>query len=89
MDSPEEAAKAARSILGSTIKGEKVNQLLITRAVDIDKELYVGITLDRSQKKPVVILSTEGGVDIEKVARHKPQAIHRFYIHLLEGGSAL
>ncbi len=85
VDSPEEAAKAARSILGSEIKGEKVNQLLITRAVDIAKELYVGITLDRSQKKPVVILSTEGGVDIEEVARQKPQAIHRFYIHPLEG----
>lgn len=85
VNSPKEAGEAARLILASTIKGERVKQVLVTKAVDIERELYLAITLDRGQKKPVVILSTLGGVDIEEVAKKNPDAICKFHIHPLEG----
>ena len=83
--SPEEAKAHAETILGMEIKGEPVRQVLVAEAVEILQEFYLGITLDRSQRMPVVIFSTEGGVEIEEVAKVKPEAIFRFHVHPLEG----
>ncbi len=70
-DVEEEAAK----ILGSQIKGFAVRSLLIEKAISFKQELYLGITLDRTQGKPVIIASAEGGIDIEEVARTAPERI--------------
>ncbi len=77
-----EVRKYAKQILGMNLvthqtgpEGKIVNRLLIEQGVNIDKEMYVGITLDRAQSKNVVMVSTEGGVEIEKVAAETPEKI--------------
>jgi succinyl-CoA synthetase beta subunit len=80
--SPEEAAEKARDILALTIKGLPVRKVLVTRAADIARELYLSILLDRSRKLPLVMLSAEGGVDIEEVARTAPEKIVKWPIPL-------
>lgn len=82
---PEEAQRRATDILGMTIQGEPVRRLLITQAVEIDREYYLGITLDRSARRPVLIFSTQGGVDIEEIARSSPEKIQKCHISPLEG----
>jgi succinyl-CoA synthetase beta subunit len=80
--SPEEAVEKARGILALTIKGLPVRKVLVTRAADIARELYLSILLDRSRKLPLVMLSAEGGVDIEEVARTAPEKIVKWPIPL-------
>jgi len=75
--SPEEAHAKAGDILGLTIKGLPVRKVLVTQAADIARELYLSIVLDRSRKLPLIMLSAEGGVDIEEVARVSPEKIVR------------
>jgi succinyl-CoA synthetase beta subunit len=75
--SPDEAYERARDILALTIKGLPVRKVLVARAADIQRELYLSILLDRSRKLPLVMLSAEGGVDIEEVARTHPEKIIR------------
>lgn len=85
---PQEARQHAKSILGMDIKGERAESVLVTVAVDIDKEFYLSIALDRSSRKPIMIFSTAGGIDIEEVNRASPQAIARVWIDPLLGLSA-
>jgi succinyl-CoA synthetase beta subunit len=61
-------------------EGQAVKRLLITSGVDIEKEYYVGITLDRGRNMDVIMVSTEGGVEIEKVAAETPELIHKAWI---------
>jgi len=63
----EEAREAAASILAMTVQGHQVEKLLVEEKIQIDKELYVAITIDGSAKKPVIIASSQGGMDIEEV----------------------
>lgn len=79
-DTPQEAYEKAQAILGMNIKGLTVKKVLVAEAVDIAKEYYAGLILDRSQKRVVLMLSKEGGVDIEEVAAKNPEAIHKFWI---------
>ena len=72
-----EARDKAAEILGMDIKGETVEKVLIAEAVDIAREIYVAIILDRSTQKPLIMSSSEGGVEIEIVAKEKPEASHR------------
>ncbi|MFN2252039.1 MAG: ADP-forming succinate--CoA ligase subunit beta [Anaerolineae bacterium] len=74
---PAEARERAGAILGLDIKGHRVQQVLLDPAADIAEELYLGIVLDRSQRKPVIMASREGGVDIEQVAAESPEAIFK------------
>jgi succinyl-CoA synthetase beta subunit len=83
--SPEEAQAHAERILGMSIKGERVHKVLVTRAVSIKKEFYLSITVDRAAKRPVVIFSSEGGMEIEDVAKKNPRAIIKFHIDPLVG----
>ncbi|MFC7165400.1 ADP-forming succinate--CoA ligase subunit beta [Halospeciosus flavus] len=76
----EEAEDVAEDILGMDLKGYKVDKVLVEEAVDFVDELYVGITLDRGEGKPVAMVSTEGGVNIEEVAEENPEAIAREHI---------
>jgi len=84
-NSPDEALEHVEAILNMEIKGVPVKKVLITGAVDISREIYMGIVLDRRSQAPVVMVSLEGGVDIEEVARTKPEAIHRLTISPTEG----
>ncbi len=80
--SPGEAYDKARDILGLTIKGLPVRKVLVAQAADIAAELYLSIVLDRASKLPLIMLSAEGGVDIEEVARVAPGKIIRRHIPL-------
>jgi succinyl-CoA synthetase beta subunit len=72
---PAEAEEKAQAILGMEIKGLPVRKVLVTPASDISHEYYLGVVMDRAAGKPLVMVSREGGIDIEEVARTKPQAI--------------
>jgi len=84
----EDAQNAANSILGMNLithqtgpEGKKVNKILITEALDIKKEYYFAITFDRSKNCDVLIVSDEGGVDIEEVANNSPEKIIKAWIN--------
>ena len=74
---PTEAEGAAGKILGMSINGHVVQNVLIVPAVDIQREIYLGIILDRAQRQVSLMASGEGGVDIESVARETPDKIVR------------
>ena len=78
--SPEAARDAAAAILGLDIRGHTVRKVLVSPAAEIAQELYLGVTLDRSRRQNVVMASAEGGVDIEEVARERPDRIVRALI---------
>ena len=83
-NSPKDAKKVAKEILGIKIKGEKVNKVLVEEKVDIQSEFYISVVMDRSAKKPLIMASTEGGVDIEEVARNTPEKIVKYHVNPLE-----
>ncbi len=74
---PEQAEEVAGKIIGMTIKGLIVRKVLVDPAVNIGSEIYLGIVNDRTIGKPVMMASSEGGVEIEQVARENPDAIIR------------
>ncbi|MDP2399565.1 MAG: ADP-forming succinate--CoA ligase subunit beta [Burkholderiales bacterium] len=85
--SPAEVKTYASSILGMQLKthqtgpdGQKVRRLLIEEGADIKKELYVGLVIDRGSQRAVLMASSEGGMDIEEVAAHTPEKIHKVAI---------
>ena len=79
-DNPDEAYKISGDILGKRLKGLVVNKVLVEKAVNISREYYLGITMDRATHRNVVMVSAEGGVDIEEVAAKTPEKIHKLYI---------
>lgn len=83
----DEAGKVAGKILGAEIKGFRAEKVLVEERLNIDKEYYVGIIVDDSYKvrAPVVLFSTEGGVDIEEVAEKHPRKISKMNIDYLRG----
>ena len=81
--SPEEAEQAARDFLGRNLvtrqtdaQGVPINSVLVEELADIQRELYVALTIDRDFRGPVMIVSAAGGMDIEEVAATRPQDIH-------------
>ncbi len=80
VDDEDEAREAADEILGMDLKGYHVGSVLVEGAVDFTDELYVGITMDRGEGKPVAMVSTKGGVNIEEVAEEDPDAIAKEHI---------
>ncbi|MEY5025194.1 MAG: ADP-forming succinate--CoA ligase subunit beta [Verrucomicrobiota bacterium] len=90
--SPADAKAMAAKMLGQTLvtiqtgpEGRLVNKVLVAEAVDIARELYFAILLDRATSAPMIIASTEGGMDIETVAEHTPEKIIRVPIDPLLG----
>ena len=83
--SPKEAEDLATQILGMEIKGLPVRKVLIDEAANIETEIYLGITNDRAARKPVIMASASGGVDIEEVARQSPEKIIKVHIDPLLG----
>jgi len=74
-DHPDEAERVADEILGMNIKGLTVKKVLVDEAAAIDTEIYLGIVIDRAKRRPVIMASAEGGVEIEEVARATPERI--------------
>jgi succinyl-CoA synthetase beta subunit len=70
-----EAEMHAKAILGMDIKGLTVKKLLVAEAVEIASEAYLGVVIDRAIRRPVLIVSAAGGVDIEEVAKKTPEKI--------------
>lgn len=92
VNNKEELSAVARSLLHTRLataqtngKGQPVNELLIEETCEIDRELYLGVVLDRSLKKIVFMASTEGGVEIEKVAHESPDKILKLPVDPLLG----
>ena len=85
---PAEAERLAKAMLGMTLvthqtgpEGKVVKRVLIEEALEIARELYIGIVIDRAREAAVVMASTEGGVEIEKVAAETPDLIFKEYVH--------
>lgn len=90
--SPDEAMEIARQMLGATLvthqtgtEGKQVSRLLVEEGMNIDREFYVGITLDRSTSRNVLMVSTEGGMEIEKVAEETPDKLLKIQVDPLYG----
>jgi succinyl-CoA synthetase beta subunit len=86
--SAEEAAKVAAAILGQSLvtiqtgsEGQTVRQVLVEEGCEIDRELYLGIVVDRAAAGPVLMVSAQGGMNIEEVAEHTPELIFRERFH--------
>jgi succinyl-CoA synthetase beta subunit len=84
----DEAGRAAEKMLGMQLityqtgpEGQKVQRVLIEQGLKIKRELYLGLVLDRASEKPVLMVSQEGGVEIEKVAHETPDRIFKEFIH--------
>ena len=80
-----EAEDLATKILAMTIKGLPVRKVLVDEAADIKKEIYFGLTNDRGSRRPVMIASAAGGVEIEEVAKTDPDKIIREYVDPMLG----
>lgn len=82
---PDEAKSSAQRILGMKIKGYPVKKLLVEEHTGTTKEMYLGITIDRSAKCPIIMASSQGGMDIEEIARNSPEKITKAHINPLTG----
>ena len=80
VDNTEDTYQEAKNILGMSIKGLPVNQILVSEAVDIAAEYYVSFTIDRNTRSVILMMSASGGMDIEEVARQSPEKIIRYAI---------
>ena len=85
---PEEAAKAAREILQMDIGGYPVTSVLVEQLCPIEREFYAAVLIDVSSRSPMVLFSTEGGMDIEEVAERHPDAIRRAIVDIHHGFGA-
>ena len=92
VNSPQEAEKISKEMIGMTLvtpqtgpEGKLVKRILVEEALDIARELYIGIVIDRAREAPVVMASSEGGVEIEKVASETPELIFKEYINPATG----
>ncbi len=86
--SPQEAAQVTNQLIGHRIKGERIEEVLVEERLDVEKEIYAGITIDGTAGAPLVIVSLEGGVDIEETAAKHPDRIARLPIDIFEGLSS-
>ncbi|MGC9153545.1 MAG: ADP-forming succinate--CoA ligase subunit beta [Vulcanisaeta sp.] len=85
VDTIKDAENAAKDYLGKVIQDYPIRKVLFEEGVNVAKELYVSITLDRENRGYLMLASTEGGIDIEEVARRSPEKIIRLYIDDYEG----
>jgi succinyl-CoA synthetase beta subunit len=84
-ENPDETFNVASQILGMEIKGLVVKKVLVTECKEIASESYIGIIVDRKSKKPVIMVSAAGGIDIEEVAKETPEKIHKLEVDPLLG----
>src|SRR5213080_3556760 len=86
--SPEQAQEAAKKMIGMNLvtyqtgpQGQRVERVLVEQGLSIKRELYLGLVLDRSSERPVLMVSPDGGVEIEKVAAETPERIFKEHVH--------
>lgn len=84
-NSKEEAIEKAREILNLKIKGFPVKKVLVAESVEIDKELYLSLTLDRAKDKVLIMGLKEGGIEVEEIAKERPESIYMDYYEPLRG----
>ena len=84
-DTPAEAAQATRAILGTTIGGHVVDAVLVEPKAAIARELYAAVVSDAATRGPLVLFSTEGGMDIEEVAASRPGSLRRAVVDIIDG----
>jgi succinyl-CoA synthetase beta subunit len=80
-DTPAQAEEVAGQILGMDIKGLMVEKVLVAEAISYEREIYLGVIMDRATKQLVVMASSEGGIEIEEVAKTNPDAIVKIAAH--------
>jgi succinyl-CoA synthetase beta subunit len=92
---PDDARAAAEKMIGMNLvtyqtgpQGQKVGRVLVEQGLKIKRELYLGLVLDRTTERPVLMVSSEGGVEIEKVAEETPERIFKEFVHPAIGLSA-
>ncbi|ADC65395.1 succinyl-CoA synthetase, beta subunit [Ferroglobus placidus DSM 10642] len=84
-NSVEEAVEIAKDLFGKVIKGHRVEKIYVEEQLNIQREMYVGLTLDRAEKGIALIVSSVGGMDIEEIAAKHPEKIARITINPLYG----
>jgi succinyl-CoA synthetase beta subunit len=84
-ENPAQAAELAAEMLGSSIKGEGVQSVIVTPFTEIASELYLGFIVDRARRRPVMIASGEGGIDIEALAKTSPGNVLKLDVDPLTG----
>jgi succinyl-CoA synthetase beta subunit len=84
-ENADEAREHAANILGMDIRGHVVHELWLQKATDIASEYYAAVVFDRSAKAPLVMLSTQGGMEIEQVAAEHPEALATLHVDPLVG----
>ncbi len=84
-DTPEEVESVARRIMGKPMFGFPVQQVMVSQKVDIIREFYLGVSMDDYHGAPVVILSVEGGVSVNRLARERPESVVSKTVILSEG----
>lgn len=83
-DNSLDAKEQAKELLNMEIKGESVNKLLLEKKLDVESELYLSVVMDRSAKMPLIMASTQGGMDIEQVARKTPEKLVKYHVNPLD-----
>lgn len=83
-DHPSQVGELLKQLLKLEIKGEPVNTILLEEKLDVESEYYISVVMDRSAKMPLIIASTQGGMDIEQVARETPEKLIRYHVNPLE-----
>jgi succinyl-CoA synthetase beta subunit len=81
----EELINVTNSILNLTIKGERVSKVIISKYLDIKQELFLSLIMDRTTRKPLILASREGGIDIEQIAKEDPKKVLRIHVNPLIG----
>ncbi len=84
-ETPQEAEEVSSQVLGMDIKGLTVKKVLVTESIDIGSEAYLGVIVDRKTKRPVVMVSAAGGIDIEEVAKKTPEKIFKLGVDPMSG----
>jgi succinyl-CoA synthetase beta subunit len=79
-ETPEEVREKARALLGSSVRGLRVESVMVARKVSIGRELYVGATIDPAAGAITVILGVVGGIDVETIAHERPEALFRLTV---------
>jgi len=84
-ENPEEAAKHARDMIGSAIRGERVDSVIVSSFQEVERELYLSVVMDRARGEPLIIASPQGGVEIEELARSSPESLIQIPVDPLTG----
>ena len=82
-DTEDEAKSAVLAMMGKVHGGFKIEKVLVERKVEVEKELYLGVLIDRMEHRPLVMVAGEGGMEIEEIAKRNPESIFKY--HLIPG----